>query len=189
MSRMKPIIYAVFATVLLTACAERPVKPAGPSQPAPVAPPPSTVTATGPTESTLALLRKHEGYRETVYADGEGKAIAGLGHKLTPSELSRYPKGSKVPQATLDKWQRQDTEEAWRIAAQQAREVGEPRLTEGLFAVVFQLGPYWYTVHNKTWMYLNDQQWQKAAAEAQDSAWYRQTPQRVQDFQRALDSL
>ena len=109
--------------------------------------------------------------------------------KLTPAELSQYPAGTKVPAATLANWQQQDTEKAWNIAAKQAQQIGEPRLTEGLFAVVFQLGPHWNTVHKQTWTYLKNQQWQKAAAEAQDSAWYRQTPQRVKDFQQALNSL
>jgi len=187
--RMNPTLLAIFATVLFTGCAEQPVAPDVSTERSPVVPPPSTVTVTTPSESALALLRKREGYHESVYVDEEGKAIAGLGHKLTPAELSRYPVGRKVPRETLDKWQQRDTEKAWSIAAQQASEVGEPRLTEGLFAVVFQLGQYWYRKHTKTWMYLKGQQWREAALEAQDSLWYRQTPKRVEDFQKALRAL
>lgn len=176
---MKPLILALFATLMLIACSEQ----------SPVTTDTQSPAAAQPTELALALLREREGYKETVYVDGEGKAIAGLGHKLNSTELSQYPAGTEVPAATLATWEQQDTATAWNIAAEQASEIGEPRLTEGLFAVVFQLGPHWNHEHKQTWKHLKNQQWQSAAEEAQDSAWYRQTPQRVEDFQRALKGL
>ena len=117
------------------------------------------------------------------------KPTAGLGHILGSDERRAYPVGARVPDSVLERWQKKDTAVAWRVAEQQAREIERPELTAALFAVVYQLGEFWNTEHRNTWGYLRSGDWDRAASEAQDSGWYRQTPIRVRVFQLALRSL
>jgi len=142
-----------------------------------------------PPASALARLREREGYSERVYIGANGNLIAGYGHALTDQERARYAEGSRVDPAELARWDAEDTSEAWRVASRQAEELGEPRLTEALFAVVYQLGPNWRDIHKQTWRFLQARQWEAAAREVEDSRWFRQTPLRVRDFQEALRRL
>ena len=139
----------------------------------------------------LAHLRLREGWREEVYLDSEGKPTAGLGHLLLASERAQYKVGDKVPIAILEAWAQADTQKAYDAAQAQASTLGvnSSSFVGALTSVNFQLGTAWNTIHKKTWAYMVEGKWEKAAAEAQDSRWYSQTPVRVQDFQAALRAL
>lgn len=189
------------AFAVLSGCATAPVPPQG-SAPPPAEPSRAPITASpsaAPQEDApylassrsdaLALLRVREGFSDTVYIGANGKPTAGLGHVLSADERRAYAVGQRVPESVLERWEEEDTATAWRVAEKQAREIEKPELAAALFAVVYQLGEFWNTVHRNTWAYLRSGDWDRAAREAQDSGWYRQTPIRVQDFQLALRSL
>lgn len=189
---MRTLLITITIATLLNSCAQlqQPASSPGsqgesniPSRPT------QSIQSGQPTEFALELLREREGYSKIVYMGANGNLTAGLGHLLTSDELNRYREGDTVPDDVLARWDREDTAEAWAAAAQQARDIAEPRLTEALFALNYQLGVFWYTDHPSTWAHLEDQNWDAAAAEAENSQWYEQTQVRVEDFQRALNDL
>lgn len=137
------------------------------------------------------LLRKREGVRTDVYRDSEGYLTAGVGHKLTDSEIKKYPYGTIVSKDLIDTWERQDVSGAYKAAVNQAAAIGttDTHFIAALTSVNFQLGTAWNQEHVKTWGYMKAHEWEKAAVEAEDSSWFRQTPVRVRDLQEALRSL
>ncbi len=139
----------------------------------------------------IAHLKVREGWRTKVYLDSRGLPTVGLGHLLTSSQKETYPVGTTVPDNILNGWASQDAKKAYDAASAQASTLGVA--SEGfiiaLASVNFQLGTAWNTKFKKTWTYMTQGEWEKAALECQDSAWYAQTPVRVQDFQAALRAL
>lgn len=151
---------------------------------------PAKVRCTGgPSRAAVQRLKQHESWRDRVYRGPNGHATVGFGHKLTPAERARHPLGTQVPPHVLAWWTQQDLQVAWCAGFRQALTLGEPRLADALFAVNHQLGVYWYRTHRETWRLLREGDWEGAAREAKDSLWFRQTPARVRDLQRALRSL
>lgn len=142
-----------------------------------------------PTHEALRWLALREGRKNVVYKDSLGHLTCGTGHLMTESDLAMYREGMFVPDSVCDLWLEADAQYAWEAAEQQAQRVNDHSLVEPLFHVNYQLGTSWYNIHKKTWSLLKSGNLTKAALEAQDSKWYRQTPTRVIDFQRALLGL
>ena len=117
----------------------------------------------GPSAAALERLKEHESCLEHVYLGPKGNLTAGCGHKLTEEERGRYELGDAVPGVLVDKWLQADAAVAWAAAKKQAEEIEEPRLLEALFAVNYQLGPFWYTEHKNTWRLLTEARWEEAA--------------------------
>jgi LysM repeat protein/GH24 family phage-related lysozyme (muramidase) len=164
----------------------------GTSTPPP--PAPSTPVATQVPAEVIRHLELREGKlkdHQKVYDDGFGILTVGLGHKLTKSELARYKEHDIVPMPILEAWAQADAQNAYKAAVAQARKagIGNQDFINALTAVNFQLGTLWYTEHKKTWAYIQAHEWEKAAVEATDSKWYKQTPVRVTDFQAALRAM
>ena len=134
----------------------------------------------------IAHLKLREGVRHHSYLDSLGKLTGGVGHLMSETEADLWPEGSKLPAQMIDTWLEQDSQRAWLAAYNQAQGVDYPKLQEALFHVNFQLGPGWNLIHKKTWALLKAHEWLEAAAEAEDSLWYQQTPLRVRDFQYSL---
>jgi len=148
------------------------------------------------------LIELREGRELKTYqhkmADGTlDKPTGGVGHVLTPAELRKYPVGTEIPETVVDEWYRKDSDKAFLAAREQAKELGRPDMIPALASVNFQLGTNWYkdvkqpdgTVkkgHKNTWRLLKEGQWLEAAEEAANSRWAKQTPKRVDDFQRAI---
>lgn len=158
--------------------------------------PPVSETQNKETQSSvpnevLQHLRLREGWRTKVYLDSVGKPTVGLGHLLTADEKQKYPVGTELPESILMQWAQQDSQKAYDAARKQAQLIGKPEkeLVHALTAVNFQLGTGWADKFRKTWAYLKAHDWEKAALESEDSAWFRQTPVRVRDFQQALRNL
>ncbi len=133
-------------------------------------------------------LSLREGFRTEVYLDSVGKPTAGTGHLLSRAERSKYPVGTTVPNSVLEQWRIDDSENAYAAAYQMAIDIGYETqdLVNALTAVNFQLGTAWGDIHKNTYKHLLNQDWEKTAHEAADSTWFKQTPVRVIDFQRAL---
>lgn len=161
-----------------------------------------TVPKDTPAKETLdiarKLLHKREGQRSDVYQlripDGKGgmkldKPTAGYGHVLSKAELAKYPVGTDVPKDVQEEWFKKDSTKAWNVARQQAKELGRPDMVPALTSMVFQNGEGWNKIHKETWKKLKAGQWLEAAEEAANSLWAQQTPDRVEDFQRAIRSI
>jgi uncharacterized protein YraI len=96
-----------------------------------------------------------------------------------------------VPRAVLDRWLAHDARGAYDAAVSQA---GQLRVTSqdfinALGSVNFQLGTHWNHTFTHSWSLMMSHQWETAAQEVAKSAWARQTPVRVHDFQAALRAL
>lgn len=139
----------------------------------------------------LTHLKLREGWRTKVYLDSRGLPTVGLGHLLTSSEKQKYPVGTSVDESLLNTWATHDAKKAYDAATDQAATLGvsSSSFTIALASVNFQMGTGWNTKFKKTWSYMTKGEWEKAALECQDSAWFAQTPVRVQDFQAALRAL
>jgi GH24 family phage-related lysozyme (muramidase) len=148
--------------------------------------------AIGPVpQEVIDHIKLREGCCEKVYEDSRGLLTAGIGHLLTDKEKTQYKEGDTVPLATRAAWVQADLKKAYDAGAAQASQLGisDQNFINAMASVNFQLGPAWKNEHKKTWAYMVAHEWDKAATEAQDSKWYKQTPVRVQDFQAALRGL
>jgi GH24 family phage-related lysozyme (muramidase) len=145
----------------------------------------------GVPKKVMDHLKLREGWRTAVYLDSRGLPTVGLGHLLTAADKRTYKVGDHVPEDILNAWAQADAKKAYNAGQAQAATLGvsDQSFINALASVNFQLGIGWYTKHKKTWGYLATYEWEKAAREAQDSLWYKQTPVRVQDFQAALRAL
>lgn len=140
------------------------------------------------TDEVIDHLYSREARRNTVYRDSLGFPTVGVGHLLTAAQRAQYPVGTRVPDAVIDQWLREDSQDAYSAAYQQVMTIGyeNQQLLDALTSVNFQNGTAWTDVHPTTWRLLRGQQWENAAREAADSLWFQQTPVRVLDFQRVL---
>lgn len=133
-------------------------------------------------------LKKREGVKYVSYKDSLGKLTGGVGHLLSPREALLYPEGTYIAPPIVESWLRGDIALAEKAAQNQCEELTEPSedLLHALISVNFQLGTNWNRIHKKTWKLMTQGRYEEAAVEAANSVWYRQTPVRVKDFQKAL---
>lgn len=128
-------------------------------------------------------MKLREGTVLKWYKDHLGKWTGGTGHLRKPGEENIV-----ITQAVADRWLDQDISEARKAANRQCEML--PFTTQHLYDVLvsvnFQLGTVWYQKFKKTWALMQAGEFAKAAIEAADSDWFKQTPVRVKDFQIAL---
>ena len=150
------------------------------------------------TDKARENLKNEEGFRNSVYDDGWGNLTVGWGHKLSTEEKEKYPevyvfKESDRP--ILEAWFTEDTKKAYDAARNQVGQLKNPtqELVNSFTSVNYQLGSSWYEVKfDDAWKAMKDGDFIKATKElfwANDttySKWYKQTPNRVKDFARAL---
>ncbi len=129
------------------------------------------------------LIKKREGLVLRIYKDTLGKLTAGYGHLLKPGEEKLV-----ITQALADDWLSKDLTAAQNAATSQVAQLpfATEEFRETLISVNYQLGIAWYTKFPRTWSLMKEGKFDEAAWEAEDSAWAKQTPVRVRDFQRAL---
>lgn len=132
--------------------------------------------------SDKELVKLREGLRLFWYKDSLGFPTGGYGHLRLKADPEKFT------QEDAERWLDQDIQKARTAAQKQFDQL--PYQTQTLFdalvSVNFQLGTGWYKEHVKTWAAMKEGEYQVAAAEAQRSNWYKQTPVRVKDLQMAL---
>lgn len=134
----------------------------------------------------LSHLRKREGYRNVVYRDSLGKPTVGVGHLVKPSDNLKV--GDKISDDQVMAFLEKDSSHAFEAAQKQAAELGvtDPRFVIALGSVNYQLGTGWRKKFPSTWAEMKDGNFAKAADKLETSLWNKQTPVRVDDFQKAL---
>lgn len=117
------------------------------------------------------------------YKDTLGKWTGGYGHLRTAKDTSPV-----ITQAIADAWLDEDLEASSKAADEQVTQMPfyTEEFREVLISVNYQLGTSWFLKFPKTWKLMKEGRYNDAAWEAADSAWYKQTPVRVMDLQRAL---
>ena len=135
------------------------------------------------------LLRDREGVRTKVYLDSRGKPTVGIGHLVTPADKLKV--GDEITDQQVSDFFKKDSASALSAAKSQAAKAGinDSNFIVYLASVNFQLGTSWNKIHKKTWAFIMEGKYEEAAQEAGKSAWAKQTPVRVKDFQQALRAL
>lgn len=145
---------------------------------------------------SIVNIGNKEGLRPDIYLDTNGNLTGGIGHKLNKYEANKYPKGTIIPIAEIQKWFKKDISIATEAALEQSKKLGinlESPIGAALIGVNFQLGQNWNSSkagtsgHVKTWLALQNKDYNTAVKELKSSAWYRQTPDRVADLIQAIE--
>ena len=155
-------------------------------------------------KKALAHLKDREGVKYESYLDSLKKPTAGVGHLLSVDEQKIYPIGTKIPEAQVNKWLKEDlakAETAAKTQADQMRAKGlavDPNFEESLISVNFQLGTGWTKKFPSAWKNLQSGDYEGAISQIQfadpnkkpgvKSSWANQTPVRVNDFTQAIQA-
>ena len=136
-----------------------------------------------------ALLVLREGEKYVVYYDSLGKPTGGEGHLLLPSD--GLVVGQAIPDATVKRWFTHDGASAMDTAVTLAKQAGitSQAFLPYLASVCYQLGLKWTAEFPNTWAMIMQGRYQTAALALTDTAWDKETPVRVADFQQALRAL
>ena len=143
-------------------------------------------------EAFEAEVREREGCEYVVYVDTRGVPTVGIGHRVTPADGLAV--GDAVTPAQVDAFFAADSAQALVAARSQAAEIGvgddgNTNFVAALASVNFQLGTGWRQEFPRTWAMIAAGDYAGAAAALGTSRWYRETPTRVEDFQKALLAL
>lgn len=130
-----------------------------------------------------------EGRRNDVYPDSLGIPTVGIGHKVVPSD--NLTVGDVIADDRVNQLFAQDGSKALDAARAQAAQAGisDPEFILHLASVNLQLGTHWISPFSTTWGKIVAGDYAGAADGLNKSKWARQTPVRVQQFQRALLAL
>ena len=129
-----------------------------------------------------------EGLVMEVYRDSEGYLTAGIGHRLTGVDLTKYKEGSALTEQTVETWFVQDYRRTVNAAEQHFGKLYEfPNLVQlAIVNWIYQLGPEAPEKFPRATEYLKQRKWSKAADEWEFadpqthrfSEWRMQTPHR-----------
>ncbi len=141
------------------------------------------------------LIKKREGIKTNpkkqpvVYLDKLKKPTVGYGHLVAASDNLKV--GDVVTDKQVSDFFKVDGAKALAAAKAQAAKAGikDTNFVVYLASVNFQLGSKWTKIFKKTWKMVVDGQYADAAKALDKTAWKKQTPVRVKDFQKALLSL
>jgi len=132
-------------------------------------------------------IKKHEGFRDTVYLDSLGKATIGYGHLLT--EDDDFAEGIQYDKSLLENLFDKD----FNIAAYNAEQLLEgidvcDTAREVIVEMVFQLGIGGVSKFKKMFEALRKKDYNEAAEQMLDSQWRVQTPKRCEELSNLMRS-
>lgn len=130
-------------------------------------------------------IKKHEGFRGTVYLDSLGKATIGYGHLLT--EEDEFEENIQYDKSLLEDLFDKD----FNKAAYNAEQLLEgytvaPLVREIIIEMVFQLGIGGVSKFKNMFAALKEYDYLKAAAEMLNSVWHKQTPARCEELSNLM---
>lgn len=139
---------------------------------------------------TLArqIITQEEGVNYRVYYDNAGNLTVGIGHKVTAADGLSL--GDTISQEKVDAFFNSDIASAYSAAQSQSAELGQanPNFIANLTSVNFQLGTGWRSKFYNTWNLLVNGDVSSAIQHLYQSAWYQQTPSRVDNFVASLQN-
>ncbi len=133
------------------------------------------------------ILQGREGRRHDVYLDSKNILTVGIGHKVLASD--NLSLGDIISDAQIDSFFSKDSRAAYNAANAQATDLGKTNdatLLIALLCVNFQLGSGWTSKFYNTWAAIKSGNISDAVNRLYQSAWYQETPDRVNDFVAAL---
>ena len=141
-------------------------------------------------DSVKQRIKKHEGYRDTVYLCSQGFRTIGYGHRCFDDE--GWEDNKKYKREVLDL----QFEIDFRASAREAEEIYEYG-TEGMNArvlsilteMVFQLGKNGVRKFKKMLSAITIKDYQEASVQMIDSKWARQTPERAKRLAKMMAEI
>ena len=131
-------------------------------------------------------IKKHEGFRDTVYADSLGKSTIGYGHLVLSTD--HFVEGQQYPKETLEELFDLDFNEALQSADDLLQ--GLEEISQDARGVIcemcFQLGKPRTMKFKRMWEGIRSANFDKAADEMLDSNWHKQTPGRCEDLAEVM---
>ena len=132
--------------------------------------------------SLINEIKKHEGFRSTVYQCTEGFDTIGYGFAIKDLKLSEeicdIILTEKLAKLQLD------------ISNKFEWFEDSPELVKDVVTnMCYQLGLSGFSKFKKTIYYLETEQYEEASLECLDSLWAKQTPNRAKDLSEQLASL
>jgi len=130
-------------------------------------------------------IKKHEGFRNTVYLDSLGKATIGYGHLITKAD--NFIQGKEYSKEELEEVFEKDFDKA---CDQAIGLVGSFNICEDALGViiemVFQLGIGGVSKFKNMLEALRESDYANAAVHILASNWHKQTPQRCEELAEIL---
>ena len=134
----------------------------------------------------IELVKEREGFKSSVYADTMDNPTIGYGHKIKKGEVFTTLTKEQAHELFLKDYQTAQRG-ANNIIKQFNIPVGDlTNVRDAITGAVFQLGETGFKKHKKTIEHLSAGNWEKAAEEAKNSLWNKQTPVRTEDFGNIL---
>lgn len=132
-------------------------------------------------------IKKHEGFRNTVYSDSLGKATIGYGHLLT--EDDDFEEGIQYDKSLLEILFDKDFNRAAYNAEQLLEGIDIcDTAREIIVEMVFQLGIGGVSKFKKMFEALRKKDYNEAAEQMLDSQWRVQTPKRCEELSSLMRS-
>jgi len=133
-----------------------------------------------------ARIKKHEGFRDTVYLDSLGKRTVGYGHLCVEDNWNDDKKYSEAfLNIIFDKDFNNAKDNAHKL-------MGDMTLQHQakcvLIEMVFQLGIGGVSKFKNMWKALGEGNYQTASEEMLDSRWAKQTPSRAEELSVLMKS-
>jgi GH24 family phage-related lysozyme (muramidase) len=135
------------------------------------------------------VVKKREGVRKKVYLDSLKQPTVGIGHLVQAADKLKV--GDVATNKQISDFFKVDGAKALAAAKSQAAKAGvkDANFVVYLAAVNYQLGTGWKKKFKKSWGMILDGQYSEAAESLESTRWFKQTPVRVKDFQKALLAL
>ena len=140
------------------------------------------------------LLVEHEGYKTKPYQDHLGNWTVGAGHKIVDKDtLAKLNKGESIeyqPEQLMGFFEK-DYNTAYTGAKQNFKDFDSypDELQHALLSMNYQLGTEGTSKFEKMRKALDEKDWDKAASEAGNSKWAKQTPVRAAYLQSKLRQM
>lgn len=132
-------------------------------------------------------IKKHEGFRDTVYLDSLGKATIGYGHLLT--EDDDFEEGIQYDKSLLENLFDKDFNNAAINAEKLLDDIDVCDIArEVIVEMVFQLGIGGVSKFKKMFEALRKKDYNEAAEQMLDSQWRVQTPKRCEELSDLMRS-
>ena len=131
--------------------------------------------------SLIEQIKKHEGFRSTVYQCTEGYDTIGYGFAIKDLALDK-----DIADLILER-KLKDLEK--KIASRFGWFYNSPKvIKDAVVNMCYQIGISGFSKFKKTIYYLETEQYEEASTECLDSLWAKQTPNRAKEVSEAISS-
>ena len=141
-------------------------------------------------EIAKELLTQREGFSLVVYPDpikGDAAPTVGIGHLVRPQDGLKM--GDRITPDKVDQFFQADIQTALNTAVRDVTvlDMYTPKFLAAMISVSFQLGDFRAKGFGNTFERLKARKFTEATNALKQSAWYAQTPKRVNDFIDAIE--